>query len=134
MLLKIEPTAPIIIDNFLKGKIKGLIKSVVETHIPSEWRQIVFITEGKWYDYKDYVRQMEELQKKVTPPKTPPIPQPVDNTNIYGLVKTGGYSKITIEFYNPTGKIQKLKLNPPYIFPRNKFQIRMPTTVTSVRG
>jgi len=113
LLTKIDRLACLKVNNYLKEKKKGILKKLVEDYIPEEIRSKIFITKEKFYTYEDYERQIESLTSE-HPSPTKLVPQPICDTKCFGLVKMDGYSKATIEFYNPTTEIQKIEFNPKW--------------------
>lgn len=113
LLTKIDRLACLKVNNYLKEKKSGLLKKLVEDHIPEEIRSKIFITKEKFYTYEDYERQIESLTSE-HPSPIKLVPQAICDTKCFGLVKMDGYSKATIEFYNPTTEIQKIEFNPKW--------------------
>ncbi|MCK4252551.1 hypothetical protein KAX97_13975 [candidate division WOR-3 bacterium] len=142
LLTKIDRLACLKVNNYFKEKKKGILKKLVEDRIPEEIRSKIFITKEKFYTYEDYQRQIEALTSE-HPSPAKLVPQPVCDTKCYGLVKMDGYSKATIEFYNPTKEVQKIEFNPLYIWRKllspnfpgiQPIFVEIPSTVTGVRG
>jgi hypothetical protein len=113
LMTKIDRLACLKVNNYLKEKKSGLLKKLVEDHIPEEIRSKIFITKEKFYTYEDYERQIESLTSE-HPSPIKLVPQAICDTKCFGLVKMDGYSKATIEFYNPTTEIQKIEFNPKW--------------------
>jgi hypothetical protein len=103
LLLKIDPLAPVKLNNIIKEKARKSVLGFISGLWPQKIPDVLTTLKGRPYSYEEYERQILALQKTTSVSSyADVVPQPVGDTGLYAIAYSRGYSKMKVTVYNPS--------------------------------
>ena len=109
-LLKIDPSAPLKLNNFIKEELKNQAGKLIDKYLPQvgQVKDVIEVVKGTAYRYEDYSQRVASMKSKQKKPDTSRPIQAQGYGSMATIVRPNGYSRATVTFINTSDAPQRI--------------------------